>query len=268
VPEPPKPTARPRPVSRNTSFGSVASGITVGQAADRTLERLDEEDRYHNEFVTPTTPQPHSSDDEGDLPPENEINAEVSKVQVPETVARDFQRKHNLTRPNGSPTKFRPPGTASKNMTLKEQSGIIDKLQKENFDLKVKIFHLNAKLDKSSEEGVADLTSENVELRIKIVELGKANRAMRKRIKELEKANGDLEGHSNKSGSDEDEREDSGMTAKEEVIYWKERSERIQTDMEIIRTREVEREGELQKLSELVRGMSGGGEEIVSTDRV
>ena len=57
------------------------------------------------------------------------------------------------------------PFTRSKhNLTLKEQNSKIDKLSKENFDLKLKIHFLDQALQNRSDEGVKEMISKNVQL--------------------------------------------------------------------------------------------------------
>ncbi|KAI5286934.1 Anucleate primary sterigmata protein B, partial [Ascosphaera atra] len=73
-----------------------------------------------------------------------------------------------------------------KALTLKEQSSTIDRLSKENFDLKMRIHFLSEALDRRSDEGVKEMIRENVELNSSKLKLQKDNQALRKKMKEME----------------------------------------------------------------------------------
>ena len=81
-----------------------------------------------------------------------------------------------------------PGGTnRGREMTLKEQTASIDRLQKENFDLKIKVYYLNEKIEKQSEEGVKEALQENVDMKVKLAEGLREKKALKRRVKELEK---------------------------------------------------------------------------------
>ncbi|KAI5790612.1 hypothetical protein DFH27DRAFT_486006, partial [Peziza echinospora] len=169
------------------------------------------------------------------------VNTQVQQVQVPPTIAREIRSRH--VAPPPSVRKFVPNtpggsagaggGPGGKNMTLKEQSAIIDKLQKENFDLKIKVYYLNERLEKVSEEGVAEVTKENLELKLKLNEIRKDLRNARKEIRDLKAEKG-----SAGDGEDGDEDNEASERRREteiEVIELRERCERFEVEITRLR---------------------------------
>ncbi|KAF3908704.1 hypothetical protein AA313_de0210021 [Arthrobotrys entomopaga] len=244
-----------RSVRRNASSTSVASSVNA--AVEKVLEDLDEEGRSDSgeEDSAPETPRAKVSSHGEPIPPETQLNAQIRNIKVPETIARDF-RKREASNGSFSPTK-KPGG--GRGMTLKEQSGTIDKLQKENWDLRIKVFHLNNRLDKTSEESVKTLQNENGILAVENTQLKSHIKTLKKRIKQLEKA-GDTS--STRNGSDDADEKADITTLETEVIYWKEQTEKVEVEVETLRSKVKEKEGQCERLSEIVRGMAGGGEEV------
>ena len=74
----------------------------------------------------------------------------------------------------------------TRGLTLKEQGSTIDRLQKENFDLKLKIHFLDKALTERSDENVQATIAENAELKVKLTNLEKEKRALRKMVSDLE----------------------------------------------------------------------------------
>jgi predicted nucleic acid-binding Zn-ribbon protein len=142
-------------------------------------------------------------------------------------------------------------------MTLKEQSSTIDRLSKENFDLKMRIHFLNEALNKRSEEGIKEMISENVELKSDKIKLQKENQGMKRTIRNLEKQLKDSQ--SNKGGvdtegetSEDDKRND---VEEEELIFLRERIETYEVEIERLRTESIVRESEKRRLAEIVKSM-------------
>ncbi|EPS44741.1 hypothetical protein H072_1244 [Dactylellina haptotyla CBS 200.50] len=245
-----------RVVRRNVSSGSVASSVNMNAAVEKVLEDLDEEGRSDSGADSDSAPEtPRARVTASDpLPPETQLNAQIRNIKVPETIARDF-RKREASNGSFSPTK-KPGG--GRGMTLKEQSGTIDKLQKENWDLRIKVFHLNNRLDKTSEESVKTLQNENGILAVENTQLKSHIKTLKKRIKQLEKA-GDTS--STRNGSDDADDKADITTLETEVIYWKEQTEKVEVEVETLRSKVKEKESQCERLSEIVRGMAGGGEE-------
>jgi hypothetical protein len=256
-------------LSRSTSLGSIASGVTgiAGgsiygdknngvsmSAAERALARLDEEERNSRrgsivddkeagkgrqakeDYKEPTTP----TDQKPPLEPTDTIiTAHVKSIHIPATVTREYHSRHLGGMTPGSPSKrtgAAPVLPQGKNMTLKEQSAIIDRLQKENFDLKIKVFYLNEKLEKQSDEGIKEMTKENVEMKVKLAEGMRERKSLKRRLKELEKKVEDM-------GGEKEGREDG-----EDGEIWelKERVERYEIEIEQLTRREREREERLR----------------------
>jgi len=283
-------------LSRSASLGSIASGITgivgagsirgteglfgaMSTAAERALARLDEEEKNSRRgsvaggveesgpkddaIAEPTTPKFQKTP----LPPtDTAITAQVKSVHVPATVAREYRAGHlaSMQTP-GSPSKRGGPGATpapgqGKNMTLKEQSTIIDRLQKENFDLKIKVFYLNDKLEKQSDEGVKEMMKENVDMKVKLAEGMRERKSLKRRIKELEKKIQEM-------GGEKEGRED-GEDNITELWELKERVERYEVEIEELSRREKEREDRMRE--EISRKGTAGGEraeEVVSYPR-
>ena len=187
-------TNRPGDLSRTTSLGSMASGISALSDEDRIraysvgqdgeLGTLEEEE---TSSITGTQ-TPKAKGKSLDTPTETLIAQRIRDVQVPPTLAREIRDRHQSSSPekrNGAPTPSI--GRHGKNLTLKEQSGTIDRLMKENFDLKLKVTFMDDLLNKRSEEGMKEIISENVEMRVGKVQAGKDAREFKRTIRELER---------------------------------------------------------------------------------
>ncbi|KAL7269855.1 hypothetical protein RUND412_007461 [Rhizina undulata] len=270
-------------LSRSTSLGSIASGVSgigagttpIGDrsisgvftsAAEKALARLDEEEKK-SRHGSPDSDEAEPSTPKFRQPPlpqptETVITARVKNIQIPPTIAKDFlARQLGPPLMAGSPAKRGGgPGTTpapgqGKNMTLKEQSAIIDRLQKENFDLKIKIFYLNDRLEKQSEEGVKEMMTENVEMKVKLAEAMRERKSLKKKIRELEKRIEEM------GGEKKDEAAEEG-TDSEEIWELREKVERYELEIEELRSREKER---MQKMKD--QAMNGtangkGSEEV------
>ncbi|RDA90627.1 hypothetical protein CP533_2778 [Ophiocordyceps camponoti-saundersi (nom. inval.)] len=254
------------PLPRSTSIGSMASGLGNDDldAAARQLSPLVEIDsRPQTRQGDPNkTPRQPSKDVIDTAPTDTVIAQHVRSVQVPESVAKEY--KFN----NGLQTPRRPPpvaagGTASRggrSLTLKEQSSTIERLSKENFDLKLKVMFLSDRLDKLSEEGIREMISENVDLKTNLAVLQRDNKVLRKRVKELERnaREDDNRPSTARSGTssigqasradDEEIRE-----REEELIYLRERVEEYAIEIERLRNDAVHRESEKRKLADMVK---------------
>ncbi|PHH76217.1 hypothetical protein CDD83_4304 [Cordyceps sp. RAO-2017] len=151
-------------------------------------------------------------------------------------------------------------GRGGRNLTLKEQSSTIERLSKENFDLKLKVMFLSDRLDKLSEEGIKEMISENVDLKTSLAVLQRDNRVLRKRVKELERQAKDDENRpstarSGTSSADQTARmdEEEAQEREEELIYLRERVEEYAIEIERLRTEGVHRESEKRKLADMVK---------------
>ncbi|KAI9724986.1 MAG: hypothetical protein M1812_000262 [Candelaria pacifica] len=219
-------SSRSRPtmdLSRTTSLGSIASGITplsegegwldaaraasgtsysAVNAVERSLTPLDEEDWNSSEQPNRTSKQHLRQDGEESLPstpratsnrtvaaPTDTVIAQhVRDVQVPASVARGFRKSNHPTIPDRSMDSVTPlPSRGNKNLTLKEQSSTINRLSTENFDLKLKIYFLRELLSKRSNEGVEEMNVKNAELQAGLIMLQKETKRLKRTVRELER---------------------------------------------------------------------------------
>ena len=153
-------------------------------------------------------------------------------------------------------------GRNIRNLTLKEQSSTIERLGKENWDLKVKIWCLEKNLNTRSEEGVSELIAANVELRTEKLKMQRETRELRRTIRELERKVKERDELINKAKADEAHR-GSGSAVSDaefqemeaEVTYLRERSKTYQVEIEKLRSEGTAREGEQRRLAGVVKTM-------------
>lgn len=195
-----------RPLSRLPSLGSVVSAMSrdsesnppplnrgnsvlASIRAERALENLEEEDKA-SVASDPVTPRPPDMF-KFHAPTDTIITRHVQNIQVPDTVAKEYRQQNRPISPDKRPASSsnaltfgnRPGG----NLTLKEQNSKIDKLTKENFDLKLKIHFLDQALQNRSEEGVKDMINKNVQFQTDLANERKENQSLRRKIRDLEK---------------------------------------------------------------------------------
>lgn len=259
-------------LSRSISLGSMASGIedygnsdTSGRGIDGNLATLTEEEQNRERKGTengspPETPRVISRSLAA--PTDTIIARHVRNVQVPESLAKEYRSKNGPTSPHKrSGFAVSTLGRNGKNLTLKEQSSTIERLSKENFDLKLKVMFLSDRLDKVSEEGVKEMISENVELKTGLAVMQRDNKALKRRVKELEKQLKDEEGRpstAQSSASDPSPKwfdQEGAQEREEELMYLRERVEEYITEIEKLRNDSIQRENEKRNLAEVVRNM-------------
>ncbi|KAK9362097.1 hypothetical protein V1504DRAFT_449517 [Lipomyces starkeyi] len=147
-------------------------------------------------------------------PTETAIASRVKNITVSDSAVKNFALRHSQrsrrsatgtsttssTTQNSNTTatstsRLVPPSTASKptapntvasKLTLKEQSALIDKLQKDNWGYQLKIYILQEELDKRSEDSVRDLRNENVEFKSINVGLNIEIKKLNRKIVDLE----------------------------------------------------------------------------------
>jgi cell division protein FtsB len=153
-------------------------------------------------------------------------------------------------------------GRGGRNLTLKEQSSTIERLSKENFDLKLKVMFLSDRLDKLSEEGIKEMISENVDLKMSLAVLQRDNKLLRRRVKELEKREKDDDerpstARSGASSTDQTAKlyDEEAQEREEELIYLRERVEEYATEIEKLRGEKMNHEAERRKMADLFRTM-------------
>ncbi|KAL3470207.1 hypothetical protein BJX99DRAFT_251413 [Aspergillus californicus] len=277
-------------LARSVSLGSVASGISGysddhimdkrNMSTDNGLQTLDEEDPQSRPSSSHQQPQlqqpeaqPESAEDTSGpmtpkarprdaFPTDTVIAERVKDVQVPSAFVKQFREDfgHGL-----SPEKRvgMAPGFArsGRSMTLKEQSSTIDRLSKENFDLKMRIHFLNEALNRRSEEGIKEMISENVELKSDKLKLQKENQGFKRKIRDLEKQVNDQQSdkqsmlNHDPEGSDEDDRD---HAQDEEMLYLRERVESYELEFERLRSESIAKESEKRRLAEMVKALNDG----------
>ncbi|KAF2664251.1 hypothetical protein BT63DRAFT_418376 [Microthyrium microscopicum] len=230
---------------------SSTSNAGMGRL-DTALGRLDEDE--------PATPRVSSNGIS--VPSDTVIARHVQGIQVPETIARQYREKHSTTR---SPERRQLIGqsysTRSKhNLTLKEQNSKIDKLSKENFDLKLKIHFLDEALHSRSDEGVKDMVQRNVQLQTDLANEKKDNSSMRRKIRDLERKLKSFEEKSAEKPHDSSEEEtneadEEKAEMEEEIVYLRETLETTQTDVERLKEDNMSKELEKRRLAEYIKSM-------------
>lgn len=281
-------------VTRTTSLGSMASGVSgyseenslekrAGGPAETGLDTLEEESspqssgqhRGFDEMSAPETPKPKHRDNNPTTG--TAMTDRVKGIQVPTTFAQRFREDFGNMGPSpekragASTPAF---GRSGRTMTLKEQSSTIDRLSKENFDLKMRIHFLNEALNKRSEEGIKEMISENVELKSDKLKLQKDNQGLKRKIRDLEKQLKDQQSDKESMvNHDPEASEDDRDSAQDgEVVFLRERVETYELEIERLRSESISREGEKRRLAEMVKSLSenraGGSDAGAREERV
>ena len=175
------------------SFNRGISGLsTLGSLrASNRLDRLEEE--RNSVASSPVTPRPPTSHFPGIT--DTAIAQHVQNIMVPDTIAREYRQQHRSQSPDKRPTSNSSTFTArpQSTLTLKEQNSKIDRLTKENFDLKLKIHFLDQALQNRSDEGVKDMINKNVQFQTDLANERKEHQSLRRRIRDMERRIKDLE---------------------------------------------------------------------------
>jgi predicted nucleic acid-binding Zn-ribbon protein len=223
---------------------------------DASLGRLEEE--YPGTATPPETPRAPSV--QPAAPTDTVIARHVQDIQVPDTIAREFRAKHSRSPNRGH---MATPFTRSKhNLTLKEQNSKIDKLSKENFDLKLKIHFLDQALQNRSDEGVKDMISKNVQLQTDLATEKKETQSLRKKIRELERR---LKAHEEGlvptkeigSGSEDGKSDRSSRQAEleEEIEFLRERLESTEAIIEQWQQEALQKEADNRRMADYIKSM-------------
>ncbi|KAF9731271.1 microtubule associated protein [Paraphaeosphaeria minitans] len=226
---------------------------------DPNLEPLEEEAPG-----TTTPPETPRAPNVKIIPPTDTVIARhVQDIQVPDTVAREFRQKHG-----DSPKKRHTatPFTRNKhNLTLKEQNSKIDKLSKENFDLKLKIHFLDQALQNRSDENVQETINKNVQLQTDLANEKKENQSLRKRFRDLErrlKAHDDGAISRETISGDEEDRSDGDVSRsalEDEIEFLRERLETTETTIEQWREEALQKEADNRRMADYIRTMNEKG---------
>ncbi|CAN8105510.1 unnamed protein product [Discula destructiva] len=250
-------------LTRQISLGSMASEFREESTGRIGLEPLTEDEAFSpgEELDTPTAPKQALTE-----PTDTVIARHVRNVQVPESLAREYKTKNSLVTPMRRMSEVNLGASASttrtgRNLTLKEQSSTIERLSKENFDLKLKVMFLSDRLDKLSEEGIKEMISENVELKTSLAVLQRDNKVLRRRAKELEKK---LKDEEQRPGTARSGASSSAPTAEEyeqhaaneeELIYLRERVDEFITEIDRLKQESLNKEAEKRRMAEVVKSL-------------
>lgn len=274
--------SRPSDFARSISLGSMASAIS--ELSDRedkikstesNLHTLDEEHDTPREDTiragdgsVPETPRAASG--RLNTPTDTVIAQHVRDIEVPATMAREYRNRHaSPNKRNGAPTPSA--GRNGKSLTLKEQSSTIDRLMKENWDLKLKINFLDDALSRRSDEGVKAMISENVDLRTAKFKSAKELREMKRAQRELErKLKEKSDELTKKMEAPVPEDKPAGPDPEEfqfmenELTYFRERVMTYEGEIEKMRHESFDQEQEKKRLAEVLKrvGESNGGTDI------
>lgn len=282
-------------LGRSVSLGSMASSISghsddniinkreATGTTDGALQTLDEEEapksrpasshhqnserqsqsEFAEEASGPMTPKAQPR--EQGFPTDTAIAERVKDVQVPSAFVKQYREDFGGAISPEKRGAGMTPGFArsGRSMTLKEQSSTIDRLSKENFDLKMRIHFLNEALNRRSEEGIKEMISENVELKSDKLKLQKDNQGLKRKIRDLEKQVKDQQSdkesmmNHDPEGSDED-RDDRDHAQDEELLFLRERVEAYELEIERFRSESIARESEKRRLAEVVKSLNDG----------
>lgn len=280
-------SSRPRmDYSRTTSLGSMASGLSgysedekIGSRAGTLdeLQPLSEEGPStvrDEDSWTPKTPRVVSNST--DIPTDTVLAQRVKDVEVPATAAREYRERH---RPASPDKRLGVPASSisrnGRSLTLKEQSGTIDRLTKENFDLKMKITFLNDSLNKRSPEGVASLVNENADLKAAKVTSAKEIRDLKRSIRDLERTLRGKEGElaealrNAQNQPDQGQTEDEDVKAmEEELVYLRNRVVTYDVEIEKVRHERFEQKHETDRLARLLDYRKSHGSDLAAQEEI
>lgn len=277
---------------RTTSLGSMASGVSAyseenstekrhAVSGDGGLQTLEEESspqspRQQSGFDGNTGPETPKARPQESFPTDTAIAERVKGIQVPTNFVQRFREDFGNTVP--SPDKRASASTpafgrSGRTMTLKEQSSTIDRLSKENFDLKMRIHFLNEALNKRSEEGIKEMISENVELKSDKLKLQKDNHGFKRKIRDLEKQLKDQQSDKDSMVNHDPEasEDDRDSAADGELVFLRERVETYEVEIERLKSESITREAEKRRLAEMVTSLSenrGGSDSGAREERV
>lgn len=267
-------------LSRLPSLGSIASSMSTfsesrpsydrsrsvstanlpkTQQGENNLRPLDEEKSAT--FSPPATPRPKNSNV---APTDTVIAQHVKNIQVPDTAAKKYREAHSRSPEKRSSLTTPFSSRKNHNLTLKEQNSKIDKLTKENFDLKLKIYYLDEALTSRSEEGVKEMIAKNVQLHTDFASEKKENMNLRRRIRELErklKTQEDGAAATPQAGSDDEKSDHSERFAEmeEEMIYLREQLHSTETHVERLQQENLAKEVEKRRMAEYIKAMGERG---------
>ena len=264
-------------LNRLPSMGSDASYMSRDADTFPTIARLSANTNQHRlstrfeEDEEPRTPRPSTA--RNDAPTDTVLAQRIENIRVPETVARDF-RARNPTLTDRRPASSDGPAPSAslagdrprRTLTLKEQNGKIDKLTKENFDLKLKIHFLDQALRSHSDEGVQELIDKNVQLQTDLANERRETQSMRRKMREMERKTKELEqgleeaqNARNSARDNELDEDDPTLQAEmhEEILYLRQQLDYSENQVTTMREEIMTEKLEKRKMAEHMRSMAG-----------
>ena len=244
------------------AMGKSSGLLTHHKNSNKSLEPLNEEDRGISASIPPATPRPGTTDSAA-APTDTVIAQHVQNIRVPDTVVKAYKEKHPSSSPDRRNRTISFSSKGRSTLTLKEQNNKLDKLSKENFDLKLKIHFLDQALQTRSDEGIKDMISKNVQLQTDLVNEKKESQGLRRQVRDLERrlrasedgekasapprpvSNGSDGARSNRSAREAD--------LEEEILYLRDCLEESETQIDELRENAVAKEMEKRRLSEYVK---------------
>lgn len=272
-----------RGMSRSISLGSMASGISklnesetddnglVTLPEDGVLSASDANQYVGHSPVTPRLPSVLSTN----TPTDTVINQRIQNFdEIPGTVMRKFYDAERNASPERKAAMPTPAGSRVKALSLKEQSSLIDKLQKENWKLKLKLYFMDQTIAERSDESVKAMISENVELKTLKFSNTKEIRNLKRSIRELEyklKERDETIAKQREAQPNTTGLSDHSQDLEAEMVYLRERVESYEIEIDKLRTDNATKEGEKRRLAEMINlsgdrsriGSDGGAREEV-----
>ncbi|ETI29476.1 hypothetical protein G647_01929 [Cladophialophora carrionii CBS 160.54] len=250
-------------ISRQASLGSMMSGISgmsddepraQRQVSTSDLGTLQEESPNSNKAGGYNTPR--ASVYNFNMPSDTVIANNVRDLEVPGTFARQYRQERSMSPEKSNTIIGLTPGP-KRGLTLKEHRSTVEKLGKENFDLKMKIHFLDQALQKRSEDGIKEMITENVQLKSDRLRLEKDNHNLRKQVRDLQKKLEETSGARDSPNADQGYAtdEERSPTAEEEVLYLRERVEVNEIEIEKLRQENIAKETEKRRLAEMVKSL-------------
>ncbi|KAL9127933.1 MAG: hypothetical protein Q9217_003290 [Psora testacea] len=258
-------TSRPTDFSRSISLGSMASSVSCISDSEDRIKVVDGGLYTLNENADNRGPRtPPTSSGNLATPTDTVVVQRVRDIEVPATLARDYangRRQSSTPKGNAVPT---PSAVRSaNNMTLKEQSSTIDRLMKENWNLKLKITFLDEALNRKSDESIKAMISENVDLRTAKFQAAKETRELKRTTRDLERRLKETSDELARKASAPPPEEinarrddEAYVELEEEVMYLRERVTTYDVEMEKVRNEKFVQETEKKKLAQVVERMN------------
>ncbi|SMR60687.1 unnamed protein product [Zymoseptoria tritici ST99CH_1E4] len=270
-----KAASRPkRAAHRVPSIASVGSFMSAGESSfprdvsNASLLASRAESRFDGTRSMAGLETPRATTSNFHAPTDTVIAKHVQSIQVPETVARNFRLRNRSASPEKRPASSGGFGTSSvqgprRALTLKEQNSKIDKLTKENFDLKLKIHFLDQALQNRSDDGVRELIEKNVQFQTDLANERKEAQSLRKKMKEMEKRMKEqedaLKEARQQKHTERDDDDDPVLQAEmhEEILYLRQQLDHSENTVTTLRDEVMTKEFEKRKMAEHMRGMAG-----------